>query len=184
MNYTEEDLKDMHMHANHGNQPDGEVLDSTYLVEVNKFLDGEKNNLKSHTKFVNWNYEFKDKSFPTPEAAKELIEGKLWIRLQHPQIDTIFGSKKTQVIPKEHSSQNACEKTNALLWDISLFEEKGALSQATLLYLNNAMSPHLLNQTHFLKHTIFYIHIYIPAIYLYKHTGRRGLRIPSSPIRL
>jgi len=76
MNYTEEDLKDMHMHANHGNQPDGEVLDSTYLIEVNKFLDGEKNDLKSHTKFVNWNYEFKDKSFPTPEAAKELIEGK------------------------------------------------------------------------------------------------------------
>jgi len=77
MNYTEEDLKDMHMHANHGNQPDGEVLDSSYLVEVNKFLDGEKNDLKSHNKFVNWNYEFKDKSFPTPEAAKELIEGKL-----------------------------------------------------------------------------------------------------------
>lgn len=38
MNYTMEDLKHQHMHVNHGPQPDGSVLDSTYLAEVDKFL--------------------------------------------------------------------------------------------------------------------------------------------------
>ena len=37
MAYTEEDLKHEHMHANHGPQPDGYVLDSSYLAEMEKF---------------------------------------------------------------------------------------------------------------------------------------------------
>lgn len=76
MDYSEDDLKDMHMHANHGPQPDGEALDASWLTELNAFLDGKQNNLKNHPRFLNYNYSFKDKSYPTLEQAKDLIEGR------------------------------------------------------------------------------------------------------------
>lgn len=76
MNYTEDDLKDMHMHANHGPQPDGEALDASWLSELNAFLDGKENHLKDHPRFLNYNYTFKDKSYPSLEQAKDLIEGR------------------------------------------------------------------------------------------------------------
>jgi hypothetical protein len=48
-------------------------LDSTWLVEVDKFLKGEENKLKEHKNFVNYKYEFLDKSFPTAEKAHDLF---------------------------------------------------------------------------------------------------------------
>ena len=75
MDYTEDDLGDVHRHANHGPQPDGEVKDASYLVELNAFLDGKPNHLKDHPRFLNYNYEFIDKSYPSLDDAKNLIEG-------------------------------------------------------------------------------------------------------------
>lgn len=75
MNYDEGDMKDMHMHANHGPQPDGEALDASWLTELNSFLDGKENHLKDHPRFLNYAYTFKDKSYPTLDQAKDLIEG-------------------------------------------------------------------------------------------------------------
>lgn len=75
MAYTEDDLHDIHRHANHGPQPDGEAKDASYLVELDKFLDGKPNHLKEHKRFLNYPYEFKDKSYPSLEQAKDLIEG-------------------------------------------------------------------------------------------------------------
>ena len=76
MAYTNEDLQHEHMHVNHGPQPDGEVLDQSYLVEVNKFLSGEENHLTEHKKFLKFPYKFTDKSFPTQDAAKDLISAR------------------------------------------------------------------------------------------------------------
>ena len=75
MAYTEDDLQDVHRHANHGPQPDGEAKDASYLVELNAFLDGKPNHLKDHPRFLNYNYEFIDKSYPSLDDAKNLIEG-------------------------------------------------------------------------------------------------------------
>lgn len=77
MAYTEQDLTHEHMHANHGPQPDGEVFDGSYLAELDKFLNNEPNHLTDHKKFLKYPFEFADKSFPTQEAAKDLISGKL-----------------------------------------------------------------------------------------------------------
>ena len=76
MAYTMDDLKHEHMHANHGPQPDGEVLDQSYLTEVNLFLSGEENHLTEHKKFLKFPYVYTDKSFPSQEAAKDLISGR------------------------------------------------------------------------------------------------------------
>ena len=65
----------MHMHANHGPQPDGEAKDSSYLTELDAFLDGKPNHLKDHPRFLNYPYEFVDKSYPTLDQAKALIDG-------------------------------------------------------------------------------------------------------------
>ena len=81
MNYTVEDLTD-ESHCHHGPQPEGESLDSSWLVEVDKFLKGEENHLKDHKRFYNYGFELKDKSFPSAEAAADLMhktEWKLWI---------------------------------------------------------------------------------------------------------
>jgi hypothetical protein len=75
MAYTEEDMGEVHRHANHGPQPDGEAVDASYLKELDAFLDGKPNHLKEHARFMNYNFEFKDKSYPTLEQAKDLIEG-------------------------------------------------------------------------------------------------------------
>ena len=50
-------------------------MDASYLREMNAFLDGKPNHLKDHPRFLNYEYEFKDKSYPTLEQAKDLIEG-------------------------------------------------------------------------------------------------------------
>lgn len=71
----EEATQNIHRHANHGPQPEGECLDATYLRELDAFLDGKANHLKDHPRFLNYEYEFKDKSYPTLEQAKDLIEG-------------------------------------------------------------------------------------------------------------
>jgi hypothetical protein len=76
MAYTEETMDDVHRHSNHGPQPDGEAKDASYLTELDAFLDGKPNHLKEHPRFLNFAYEFKDKSYPSLEQAKDLIEGK------------------------------------------------------------------------------------------------------------
>lgn len=72
MNYDFEDLGH-DFHALHGPQPDGETLDSSWLAELDKFLRGEENKLKEHPMYVNYNYEYIDKSYPTAEMAHELF---------------------------------------------------------------------------------------------------------------
>jgi hypothetical protein len=64
-------------HVNHGPQPDGEAMDSSWLTELDKFLKGEDNKLKEHKNFVNYNYEYLDKSFPTAEKAQALMHAPL-----------------------------------------------------------------------------------------------------------
>lgn len=73
--YSEKDFDWLHAHANHGPQPDGMVLDASYLKEVDAFLAGKPNNLKGHPRFLDFNFQFKDKSYPTVEAAEALISG-------------------------------------------------------------------------------------------------------------
>ena len=74
MAYTNEDLQHEHRHANHSPHPDGEHLDSSWLNELDKFLSGQPNHLKEHGKYVNYDYEMLDKSFPSSEAAQSLID--------------------------------------------------------------------------------------------------------------
>ena len=71
----EEAMQNIHAHANHGPQPEGEAKDATYLRELDAFLDGKANHLKDHPRFINYNYEYKSKAYPTLEEAKDLIEG-------------------------------------------------------------------------------------------------------------
>lgn len=72
MSYTHEDLP--HGHTNYGPQPDGEVEDSSWLRTMDKFLAGEENHgLQQHKNFLNYPFEFKDKSFPSVEQAADLI---------------------------------------------------------------------------------------------------------------
>ena len=72
MSYTHADLP--HGHTNYGPQPDGEAQDASWLQTLDKFLSGaEDHGLKEHKQFVNYPYEFKDKSFPSAEAANDLI---------------------------------------------------------------------------------------------------------------
>ena len=72
MGYTEEELTN-HRHVSYGPQPDGLAKDSTWLEELDKFLAGKENSLKQHPRFLNYEYQFLDKSFPTQEMAKDLI---------------------------------------------------------------------------------------------------------------
>jgi len=76
MDYTVDDLQNISQHMNHGPQPDGEAHDSSYLTELGAFLDNKPNHLKEHHKFLDYDYEFIDKSYPTVDMAKDLIEGK------------------------------------------------------------------------------------------------------------
>ena len=76
MNYDFNDLgHEYHMH--HGPQPDGEVLDSTWLIEMDKFLRGEPNHLKEHKLFQNYTYEYIDKSYPTSSMAHDVFHAAL-----------------------------------------------------------------------------------------------------------
>ena len=71
MNYTDEDL---HSHVNHGPQPDGEHKDSSWLVELDLFLANKPNQLKQHHNFMDYKFDFKDKSFPSIEMAADLTK--------------------------------------------------------------------------------------------------------------
>ena len=64
-------------HVNHGPQPEGEAMDSSWLGEIDKFLKGEENSLKQHKNFINYQYEFLDKSFPSAENAHDLMHKPL-----------------------------------------------------------------------------------------------------------
>ena len=75
MSYSNETLSDEY-HCNHGPQPEGEVLDSSWLTEVDKFLKGEPNNLKGHKKFYDYNFELIDKSYPSMDAVSEMMSKK------------------------------------------------------------------------------------------------------------
>ena len=52
-------------------------MDSTWLMELDKFLKGEENHLKDHRYFVNYKYEYLDKSYPSVEAAHNLFHSPL-----------------------------------------------------------------------------------------------------------
>lgn len=54
-------------------------MDSSWLSELDKFLKGEENHLKEHRHFINYPYEYIDKSFPTPEKAHELMHAPLQV---------------------------------------------------------------------------------------------------------
>lgn len=71
MSYTDEDL---HSHVNHGPQPDGEHKDSSWLVQLDLFLANKPNELKQHRRFMDYKFEFKDKSFPSVEMASDLTK--------------------------------------------------------------------------------------------------------------
>ena len=43
---------------------------------MDKFLSGKENNLKSHPRFLNYDFEFYDKSYPTEEMAHDLFHAK------------------------------------------------------------------------------------------------------------
>ena len=74
MDYTLEDVESF-SHINLSPQPDGENKDSSWLEELDNFLSGKENHLKEHKNFVNHQYEFIEKSFPTKDAANDLIRG-------------------------------------------------------------------------------------------------------------
>lgn len=76
MNYDFKDLGHDY-HAHHGPQPDGEALDNSWLSELDKFLRGEDNKLKEHKNFVNYKFEYLDKSYPSVEAAHDLFHSPL-----------------------------------------------------------------------------------------------------------
>lgn len=48
-------------------------MDSTWLSELDKYLNCEENKLKEHKVFVNYQYDWLDKSFPSVEAAHDLL---------------------------------------------------------------------------------------------------------------
>lgn len=72
MNYDFKELGHDY-HAHHGPQPDGEAQDASWLVELDKFLRGEDNKLKEHKNFVNYKFEYLDKSYPSVEQAHDLF---------------------------------------------------------------------------------------------------------------
>ena len=51
-------------------------MDATWLTEMDKFLKGEENKLKEHKKFLDYKFEFLDKSFPTADAVKDVMHAK------------------------------------------------------------------------------------------------------------
>jgi hypothetical protein len=75
MAITNKDLSDEY-HVHHGPQPEGESLDASWLTEMDKFLRGEENNLKNHKRFLDYQFEFKDKSFPENEKASDLMHSR------------------------------------------------------------------------------------------------------------
>ena len=51
-------------------------MDSSWLVEVDKFLSGEEHNLKGQKRFLDYGFDLKDKSFPSAEKVSDLMHRK------------------------------------------------------------------------------------------------------------
>ena len=51
-------------------------MDSSYLIEMDKFLAGEENHFRQHKRFYDFPFEFVDKSFPTADKVSDLMHGK------------------------------------------------------------------------------------------------------------
>ena len=77
MSYSFDDLDHHHHNANHGPQPDGEVLDSSWFVELDKFLRGEPNKLKEHPKYRDYNFDYSDKyQWPSTDVVHSVFYAK------------------------------------------------------------------------------------------------------------
>lgn len=61
MNYSFDDLDHHHHNVNHGPQPDGEALDSSWFVEMDKYLQGKPNKLKEHPKYKDYKFNYSNK---------------------------------------------------------------------------------------------------------------------------
>jgi hypothetical protein len=72
MAYTHDDLKPRHQ-SHTGNQPDEYINTSSYMVEVDKFLQGKENHLTHHSRYIS-GAEFIEKGFPSVEQAKSVME--------------------------------------------------------------------------------------------------------------
>jgi hypothetical protein len=77
MSYDFKDLDHHHHNANHGPQPEGESLDSSWYIEMNKFLKGEPNKLKEHPKYRDYNFDYSDKyHWPSTELVHQVFHAK------------------------------------------------------------------------------------------------------------
>lgn len=77
MNYTFKDLDHHHHSINHGPQPDGEELDSSWFVEMDKYLRGEENRWKEHPKFRDYKFDYSDKyQWPSTETVHNVFHAK------------------------------------------------------------------------------------------------------------
>jgi hypothetical protein len=77
MDYTFEDLDHHHHNINHGPQPDGEALDSSWLIEMGKYLKGEENNWKDHPKFRDYKFDYSDKyQWPSTDLVHNVFNAK------------------------------------------------------------------------------------------------------------
>lgn len=77
MDYTFDDLDHHHHNVNHGPQPDGEVLDSSWFVELDKYLKGKENNLKDHPKFRDYDFDYSDKyQWPSKDLVRSVFNAK------------------------------------------------------------------------------------------------------------
>ena len=77
MDYDFKDLDHHHHNVNHGPQPDGEALDSSWFTEWNKYLKGEPNKLKEHPKYRDYDYKFSDKyQWPSTDLVHGVFHAK------------------------------------------------------------------------------------------------------------
>lgn len=77
MDYDFKDLDHHHHNVNHGPQPEGEALDSSWFIEWNKYLKGEPNKLKEHPKYRDYEYEFTGSyQWPSAESVHDVFHAK------------------------------------------------------------------------------------------------------------
>ena len=76
MNYTHQDLGHDY-HAHHGPQPEGQTLNQSWLVEMDKYLKGEDNKLQEHPYWLNYDYKYKPTEYPTEEDIKAVFNAPI-----------------------------------------------------------------------------------------------------------
>lgn len=77
MDYDFKDLDHHHHSINHGPQPDGDVLNASWLTEMDKLLKGEPNKLKEHPKFRDYQFEYSNKyQWPTTDSVQAVFNAK------------------------------------------------------------------------------------------------------------